>query len=853
MRPIRLSVKGFTAYRDEAVLDFEGLDVFSITGQTGSGKSSLLDAITYVLFGRVERVGDRVRQLITHGQPRMVVVLEFAVGEDRYRVAREAFADPRKASRIVLERGMGGDWHPIAGGVRETEDQLRRIVGLDYVAFTRSVLLPQGRFAEFLAGDASERRSILTELLGLSLFRRMQERANQLWREHEAAADTRAGVIEREYAGVDEAAVKEARSTRAEARKLAASLVKVARSAAGLHRRWEAERDAVRALGEIGAEVRRLMGQARSSAQELEGLSERAKAAAADFRQSASEARKADAAESRAVKAREAAEGAWGTLAIVLAARARAEALVLARKLAAEARERLREVERAAPVLDAAIVATRKELAASLKRADLAERGVSAAETGLERAGADDHVAALVAGAKVGDPCPVCGERLSRLPKRPAAGAVAKARAAVEGARRDLKAAQLAVLSAEKAAQAALFDREGAGTLRERLQKDLKERDRELTELLEELREVIGAPEPLDPLAELTTRSERLSELTQIQDAARTASQAAKERRTRAERERDRVGSAVAEEGARLEADLRLTIERAAKAAGEGFAAPALPGIPRQADAPSLAVYAGKRAEALLALAASVDEAVVRHARAQGSLVDEGLRLAGDLLPEPRSLQALAVDAEDAARAAAGRSAAAEERAKVLQSKLEGLRVLRKETAGARSNAARFRALANELKAPRIIAFLQAEALEILAAAGSSRLAALSEGRYRLVCRDDEFSVVDTWNGDEERSVRTLSGGETFLASLALALALAEQAPSLAVEQRARLESLFLDEGFGTLDADSLRAVVEAIGQLGGDGRLVGVITHVRELAEQFPRIEVEKSERGSRLRVVAT
>jgi len=127
----------------------------------------------------------------------------------------------------------------------------------------------------------------------------------------------------------------------------------------------------------------------------------------------------------------------------------------------------------------------------------------------------------------------------------------------------------------------------------------------------------------------------------------------------------------------------------------------------------------------------------------------------------------------------------------------------------------------------------------------------LSDARYRLRCRSDEFFVVDTWNGDDERSVRTLSGGETFLASLALALALAEQVRSLSVTEKARLDSLFLDEGFGTLDPESLRIVVDAVEQLGGDGRLVGVITHVKELADQFPRIDVTKSPRGSSLAVM--
>src|SRR6476646_11554042 len=88
MRPLRLTVKGFTAFREEQTLDFTELDVFAISGPTGSGKSSLLDAMTFALYGRVERVGDRVGQLVSQGYPRMAVTLEFEVGHDRYRVTR---------------------------------------------------------------------------------------------------------------------------------------------------------------------------------------------------------------------------------------------------------------------------------------------------------------------------------------------------------------------------------------------------------------------------------------------------------------------------------------------------------------------------------------------------------------------------------------------------------------------------------------------------------------------------------------------------------------------------------------------------------------------------------------------
>jgi exonuclease SbcC len=99
--------------------------------------------------------------------------------------------------------------------------------------------------------------------------------------------------------------------------------------------------------------------------------------------------------------------------------------------------------------------------------------------------------------------------------------------------------------------------------------------------------------------------------------------------------------------------------------------------------------------------------------------------------------------------------------------------------------------------------------------------------------------------------VRTLSGGETFLASLALAMALAESLASLSAEGRAgeALESLFLDEGFGTLDPETLDVVVQAIETLQGGRRLIGVITHIAELAQRLPaRVEVGRSAAGATL-----
>jgi exonuclease SbcC len=138
-----------------------------------------------------------------------------------------------------------------------------------------------------------------------------------------------------------------------------------------------------------------------------------------------------------------------------------------------------------------------------------------------------------------------------------------------------------------------------------------------------------------------------------------------------------------------------------------------------------------------------------------------------------------------------------------------------------------------------------------LCAVASERLKQLSSGQYSIsVTNKNEFQVVDHLNAGEKRSVKTLSGGETFLASLSLALALAEEVSQSSAGTK--LESLFLDEGFGTLDPDTLDIVSSAIEELGSRGQMIGVITHVREFAERVPvRFEVRKEAKGSRLEKV--
>jgi len=155
------------------------------------------------------------------------------------------------------------------------------------------------------------------------------------------------------------------------------------------------------------------------------------------------------------------------------------------------------------------------------------------------------------------------------------------------------------------------------------------------------------------------------------------------------------------------------------------------------------------------------------------------------------------------------------------------------------------RALAGHLRANNFECWLLEEALDLLVAGASRILRELTGGQYDLVHDKGEFYVIDHHDAGLRRAVRTLSGGETFQASLALALALSEQLAGMSTTA-ASLESIVLDEGFGTLDAATLDVVAATLENLAARGdRMVGVVTHVNALAERVPvRFEVYKDAR---------
>ena len=243
-------------------------------------------------------------------------------------------------------------------------------------------------------------------------------------------------------------------------------------------------------------------------------------------------------------------------------------------------------------------------------------------------------------------------------------------------------------------------------------------------------------------------------------------------------------------------------------------------------------------AEAAESQAQAAADAAKRVDALTEQLTEHDLPVAG-VQDDPRTAERLVAVAHTQAAAAAERLSDA---------------LARKDEVLSKSEEARERAIvAGELRtllrSDKFQQWLATAALDTLVAGASTSLFELSDGQFTLTHEKGEFFVIDHFDADSLRSVRTLSGGETFQASLALALALSEQLASLAVGGNARLDSIFLDEGFGTLDPEALETVAATLENLAQGERMVGVVTHVAALAERTPvRFLVSHDNRTSRV-----
>ena len=175
MRPLELALEGFRSYRTPTTFDFQDRGLFGIVGPTGAGKSSVLDALIYSLYGKTPQIGKDTKKLITSGEDTARVRLVFDVDGTTWEVLRVLRREGQ--SQVILKRP--GEGSPDTSGERAVNDRIAGIVGLDFDAFCSSVTLPQGEFDRFLKATPTDRSKILKRIFRYERVDAMRDLAKQ--------------------------------------------------------------------------------------------------------------------------------------------------------------------------------------------------------------------------------------------------------------------------------------------------------------------------------------------------------------------------------------------------------------------------------------------------------------------------------------------------------------------------------------------------------------------------------------------------------------------------------------------------------------------------------------------------
>lgn len=900
MRPLELFLDGFGPYAQAQAVQFDtDMGLFAITGPTGSGKSTLLDAITYALYKSTPRIGSSGLKDLKHPQADSAkVALTFAMGEQVWRVVRVV----GKENQSRLEFLQHGHWktHPASEKVRELDAKLIEILGMDYETFTRAILLPQGQFDLFLRGSPKERRETLIKLYGLENLKTMREQVaarNKTLGEQKArlegewvglaeAQEERVAALQSEIARLEHSEgeytqklreVEQALKKLEELQQLFSELEALRRrkqawenerprileTASRLARAEQAERfwPQVEALQASQSELERAQQALAQEQSELLRLEAELQVLRQGFDPQRLEALKASLAQMPLLKDQEARLKRYGGHlqlhhpSPLPFDEDRLEQLREAEHLFASLSQAQIQEERAQARLQEALQEAqatqnqKERLEKQLK--DLKEAGqqtkavLDEAKQNLELEKVQQGIAQYQAHLKVGEPCPLCGQPVSTLPPaRPQANLqdlaaqVENLEATLSELRAEYKAAQKrlgdleALLpklqqqvqtqkqEAEEASQACATLAAQCQALGS-LEQVKEERRRRLAGLAQEICAVIGGP----TLAAYEQRLQR--ELRSTQDQAHKITQA-ETRHTQAKskvQSQAEVVRALEAGLARQQKSVQLLLQEAEFSSLEALRAARL--SPAEVEA----------------LRQRVKNHELEGLQIQSHLAALEEKLAGQppvtlsQVSQQRSLKDQLNQELDAIKKGLGGKKKLLEQ---LQQQLERKRQIQKEMARLDKQIDLWEQLANDLKGDRFQDFLLERYQSGLLTRASEIIRSLSHNRYTLRLESGDYFVFDRWT-EALRPVRTLSGGESFMASLSLALSLSEHL------SRGRIGALFLDEGFGTLDAETLEQVAGVLEALPSQGRLVGIVTHVETLAERLPaQLQVSKSPAGS-------
>lgn len=878
MKPIQLVLSAFGPYVERTVIDFSALGeegLFLIAGDTGAGKTTIFDAISFALYGEASGGKEKRKSKSFHSnyvsdQTETYVELTFRHRGETWWIRRNLeYQRPAKKKKD----GMETTTRQAADAQMRNEDtgeeilrmddvnrRVRELLGLTQDQFTQTVMIAQGDFLKILTASSDDRKKLFRDLFHTNLYVDLQSRLQEKNRacadeqkaleqvilSAEGKIDPEAEFAEREillsYCGQiqhtdalcallarlieqEKAAQEQARAQKKEAADQIGALIAAVTEGERVNRDfadWESKRARLAALtagqGEIDAQRAALAAARRAQQLETdEALMRRTRRDMDAQRAALSEAQAALEQAEKALPETETrmkeAENRGGEI----------HALLAQAKQMEDCLPVLGEVER----LKAALDTQKRELQRLTEASSRAQVAYTAAQNSyyLSQAGL------LARELKAGQPCPVCGSTAHPCPAqitpetvtRQALEQAAKRRETAEKAQSDA-ATRLA------ANRVALDEREG--------------RLRALKIGVDETRQRLAAR--IDAAHRAAADRQRAI------DEARSAYQALDKRKTAAQSAVD----AAQKQLAALEEDLRTQTEAfEQKRAAHGFEDEASYRLAKRTNA---------EIERLDREIRNYDEQKRMLAAQTHELED---KLSGRQRTDLTALQ-------NRRAAALDRQAKAENAEKAMVRKLtlheSAEREIRQANAAIQKKRGKWQiiqelytccagiAAGNPRAKLTFEAYVQQYYFRFVVAAANKRLTRLTDGMFTLrVMREAanrvsqsglDLEVLDRSTG-QARDVSTLSGGESFLASLALALGLSDAVQSQSGQ--IRMDAMFIDEGFGSLDENALRSSIDVLLELADGKRLIGIISHVQELEERIDKqIVVTKTPNGSTVRM---
>ncbi|MBQ4424257.1 MAG: SMC family ATPase [Lachnospiraceae bacterium] len=874
MKPIKLTISAFGPYAGTEEIDFTAFGdhgIFLICGDTGAGKTTIFDAICFALYG--EASGGSARRSSKsfrsdYASPAAETYVEYVFRhkgkEWKIRRRPEYYRPPLRGQdeKLVKNSAAASLTDEESGetveGIKEVREKVQELFGLTQEQFTQTVMIAQGDFLKILNAKSEERKALFQKLFHTSVYAAVQR---ELKEKNAACVREKAEQDMVIYAGMQqidaeedfpdrEALVRGAQDARY-ADRVAESLEKLiawegGKEAAAAAALQAAEEDlsALDKAKSDGIRLNREIDELAAAEEEKQRLS-REEESIRDLERRLEEARKAQRSEGaeanrknsrETVKREENALEAWQER-----LKEALEALPEAEQAEQAAQERREEGLRFRQQADAAEKAVpllrqlrsrkkeesggQKDLAACLEESLRADAAYQRAKEGYFTA----QAGLLAEELREGMPCPVCGSLTH--PKPAVLPEDAVTRSAFEAAEKE-----------QKKAAKALSD---AGSRLERIRSDL-----------ESLRDRLGR----EGIPEDESEEALQKKIRSLRDGAEAIDRAVKEAGEKLSSIRNRIRMAQEEIGAREE-QLRSFREKA-KACEETFA--------RQLAEEGFADEAAFRAAQMPPEEMSRAEKRIRDHESRinqlaGRMDELRKKAQGKEKTDLAALDEKIREAGEKKKALGRKKEERSARRRQNEAALGTIRRVRKKQQEKEEQwaviADLYKCCAGQLDGAAKLtfeAYVQQYYFRQVVAAANKRLTVLTGGNFTLRCKEEardlrsqsglDLDVLDRSTG-QWRDVSTLSGGESFLASLALALGLSDivQAASGAV----RIEAMFIDEGFGTLDENALGNSVRVLSDLAEGTRLVGIISHVHELEERIEKqIVVTKTIGGAKTQI---